>query len=968
MGNVKKSVAERTRHKRQYDRRMKERQMHLRESKVVSSKALDASLVVIECSGTKLDVHITRSSLGTYITHVVNADIRPVNNQEPSAEDAKHDQVKSPLLKVEFLKMNDMVEKEVYNELSNRFLQLEKHCISLEISMQQKEESFQSNKPCKNQDSPKFHEFFEINELKAQLQVKNLTINNLKKQIKNVHEKSKEAKIKHDIDVIETINIKLEHKVAKLRKENKTLKKHYKDLYDSIKVMRTKTTEQTTSLIAKNDEFKAQLQEKGFTIAALKNELIKLIGNSVNTKFVKSSIMGKPILQPLRNQSVVRQPTAFRSKRPKFSKPRFTSQVDVNNILSKLVTPHYLPKVRESVFVKPNHVIASGFSRNSSKESYGSNDIAHNYYLKEAKKNTQDKIMNLKPSTAGLRWIPTRKMFTDYTTKVESEPPNGLNEDITNPYECDQTLNVSACTLNLSAAAVQEPVVSTGTPLSTRIDQDTPSINTSQTTQEAQSYVILTSVKEYNHGIEVAHIYNDLLYISSLLNVACKKGFLIWGRLWKLLKEEEACLTTKFNYFPKSYKDGKVRYSFLQSRQSQRDLTRDNTLVSVEVLRVSEKKDTYIPYIQGRELWSGCYQDSYQQSGWLVEDLDNYHLKEICCSSQCHKQKTLWIITKGDECLILCLAKKDCLTSGSENEEYTMAVRDFKKFFKKEVDSRDYLRTTTRRSKEADMIRTKDKNQRAFVGGSWSDNGEENDEKIKYEMRLVAQASNDVCSDSSYFSDDISWDSGCSKHMTNNRKFFSTYKEYNKGNVIFGSNLHSNIIGKGQIYDNKCRVTFFEHDSEITKDGKVIGRESKELVRNLPKIKFDQHLCDACKIEKQAHVDHNAKNIVSMTRCLELLYIDIFGPSIIRSYAGNLYSLVIVDDYSRLELPQELRRVHHAFPVSNLKKCYADEPLVMPLEGIHVDFRLQFMEEPMKIMEREIKRLNQSRIPLVKVY
>ncbi|GJV51982.1 hypothetical protein Tco_1447723 [Tanacetum coccineum] len=48
----------------------------------------------------------------------------------------------------------------------------------------------------------------------------------------------------------------------------------------------------------------------------------------------------------------------------------------------------------------------------------------------------------------------------------------------------------------------------------------------------------------------------------------------------------------------------------------------------------------------------------------------------------------------------------------------------------------------------------------------------------------------------------------------------------------------------------------------------------------------------------------------------------------------------------RLELPQELSRVHHTFHVSNLKKCYADEPLVMPLEGIHVDNKLQFVEEP----------------------
>nr|GFA26524.1 putative reverse transcriptase domain-containing protein [Tanacetum cinerariifolium] len=69
----------------------------------------------------------------------------------------------------------------------------------------------------------------------------------------------------------------------------------------------------------------------------------------------------------------------------------------------------------------------------------------------------------------------------------------------------------------------------------------------------------------------------------------------------------------------------------------------------------------------------------------------------------------------------------------------------------------------------------------------------------------------------------------------------------------------------------------------------------------------------------------------------------------------------------KLELPQELSRVHHTFHLSNLKKCYADKPLVMPLEGIHVDDRLQFVEEPVEIMERKIKRLKRSRIPLVKL-
>ncbi|GKA26625.1 hypothetical protein Tco_0712734 [Tanacetum coccineum] len=358
-----------------YDRRMNERQMQSKESKVVSSKALDASLVVTECSGTKSDEHITSSSSGTYITYVVDADIKPVNNQVPFAkvhltaqhnvlaneqqhidqfelsydtyllekvdsnttldstnmshrggeidQDAEQDQVKSPLLNAEFFNTKDMVEKEIYNELSNRFLQLEKHCISLEISIQQKEESFQSNKP--------------------------------------------------------------------------------------------------------------------FTL-------------------------------------------------------------------------YYFPKVREYVRAKSHHVIAPRSSRNSQEESYGSNDMAHNHYLEEARKKTQERNRNSKSSVMhttclqittnsckqkpgsnnqtsrsfpvskssgvtsnSVPLIPTGKMFIDSTTKVDSEPPNGSHEDITNLYECDQTLNVSACTLNLSVVAAQEPVASTGTPSSTTIDQDAPS-------------------------------------------------------------------------------------------------------------------------------------------------------------------------------------------------------------------------------------------------------------------------------------------------------------------------------------------------------------------------------------------------------------------------------------------------------------------------------------------------------------
>ncbi|GJX61399.1 hypothetical protein Tco_0294299 [Tanacetum coccineum] len=161
------------------------------------------------------------------------------------------------------------------------------------------------------------------------------------------------------------MNIELEHSVAKLRKENDTLKQHYKDLYDSIKITRSKTTEQTTSLLANNTELKAQIQEKVFAIAALKNDLRKLKGSSVDTK-------------------------------AQMSKQRFASQVDVNKTLSKPVTQLYLPKKTESAFAKPDHMIASSSSRNISKNMprFSSNDIVHNHYLDVAKKKIQERDRN----------------------------------------------------------------------------------------------------------------------------------------------------------------------------------------------------------------------------------------------------------------------------------------------------------------------------------------------------------------------------------------------------------------------------------------------------------------------------------------------------------------------------------------------------------------------------------------------
>ncbi|GKG15538.1 hypothetical protein Tco_0357861, partial [Tanacetum coccineum] len=68
----------------------------------------------------------------------------------------------------------------------------------------------------------------------------------------------------------------------------------------------------------------------------------------------------------------------------------------------------------------------------------------------------------------------------------------------------------------------------------------------------------------------------------------------------------------------------------------------------------------------------------------------------------------------------------------------------------------------------------------------------------------------------------------------------------------------------------------------------------------------------------------------------------------------------------KLELPQQLSQVHNTFHVPNLKKCLSDESLVIPLEELLVDDKLYFVEEPVEVLDREIKQMKRSHIPIIK--
>nr|GEX68943.1 hypothetical protein [Tanacetum cinerariifolium] len=349
-------------------------------------------------------------------------------------------------------------------------------------------------------------------------------------------EKSNEAKVKHDIDAIQTLNIKLEYKVAKLLKENDTLKKHYKERFGSIKITRAKTIEHITSLIASNDNFKAQLQEKGFAIAALKKVTTHYLPKEREVAFTKphhmiasssSRISLKSMPRFSSNDMVyhhyveeVKKKTQERSRNSEPSlmpsarsqstangskpKPRINNQNSRNWHASKsscvttktvpiaehsrnsrnfFDSKHFVCSTCQKCFFNANHdscvtkfsnevnshaKVPSNKTMNKNKpieqisvpnKQERQIPIGHRFSIKKTfvvqkKTMTPRSCLRWKPTgrifkTIGLKWVPTGKIFTFSTTKVDSEPLNGF-ADITNQYECEQTLDVSASTLNLS--------------------------------------------------------------------------------------------------------------------------------------------------------------------------------------------------------------------------------------------------------------------------------------------------------------------------------------------------------------------------------------------------------------------------------------------------------------------------------------------------------------------------------------
>ncbi|GKD59084.1 hypothetical protein Tco_1296593 [Tanacetum coccineum] len=161
-----------------------------------------------------------------------------------------------------------MVQKDNHTELVKRFSNLEVNHLNLQLKYQNLKESFGNNPSPPARDTPDFDSVFVIEKLKASIQGKDNAIKKLRMQISQLKETHSEADHTLDFRALDFQIIQLTKKVTTLQEQNELfraknakVKQHYKELYDSIKIMRAKHIEQTTALSTENENLKAQIHE-----------------------------------------------------------------------------------------------------------------------------------------------------------------------------------------------------------------------------------------------------------------------------------------------------------------------------------------------------------------------------------------------------------------------------------------------------------------------------------------------------------------------------------------------------------------------------------------------------------------------------------------------------------------------------------------------------------------------------------
>nr|GEY21690.1 zf-CCHC domain-containing protein/UBN2 domain-containing protein [Tanacetum cinerariifolium] len=205
------------------------------------------------------------------------------------------------------------------------------------------------------------------------------------------------------------------------------------------------------------------------------------------------------------------------------------------------------------------------------------------------------------------------------------------------------------------------------------------------------------------------------------------------------------------------------------------------------------------------------------------------------------------------------LSEEEEFSSDSDDEEYAMAVRDFKKFFrrrrklvrqphddkknfqkvkedKKEKDDRRCFKCIDLNHFISNYPKHSFNDQKAFIVGCWS-NGEEN----KNEICVMAHDTNEVRLKVKLEPDEWIKDSGCSRHVIGNKDLFSSYKTIDEGNVVFSSNNKSKIVRKDYLtkFDPKSTEGVFLGYLPNSKAYIILNKETMRINESL-NVKFDE--------------------------------------------------------------------------------------------------------------------------------